>query len=189
MLHIYIFCSVYSQFLFWPSCGISAQLPFKVLDRFSATDCTNCMNSHFKGTTPKTSWSLLSQRTHHFVSAWHRTPSWSPHIARISQWQRVANASGLLASARFSARLRTSARTPGMAGWKLSSTARDKKRQERKRDKTVGLWDEGMDGDEVDKIIFAGQTQRWKRLSVKVREERRDRREKSSSPLSCFTQM
>lgn len=79
--------------------------------------------------------------THRFASARHRTPSWSPHIARTSQWQRVANASGLLASAHFSARLRSSAGTPEVAGWRFSSTARDRKREQKgkKGTKTIGV--------------------------------------------------
>lgn len=127
--------------------------------------------------------------THRFASARHRTPSWSPHIARTSQWQRVANASGLLASAHFSARLRSSAGTPGVAGWRFSSTARDRKRQEEtKRDRDDGgLKDDGMDGDEVERIISEAQSgdENGEREGER-REERQNR--KSSSPLSCFTE-
>lgn len=104
--------------------------------------------------------------THRFASARHRTPSWSPHIARTSQWQRVANASGLLASAHFSARLRSSAGTPGVAGWRFSSTARDRKREQKGKKKGQRWWGfkrwwDGWRWSGEDNLV--GPKQRWKR--------------------------
>lgn len=122
--------------------------------------------------------------THHFASARHQTPSWSPHIARTSQWQRVANASGLLASARFSARQRTSARDS--TRWQVEDLVpqrgAERGKKGGKRTKAGAFFKKMMGWRRSEEDDLEGPKLQWQRCVGRWerREERQERKSSSS---------